>query len=142
MAEGNTTNTKKTTVTSWKLSKKALWFCLFAGIAICVIGFIFTYMYAQNQPKGEGLQAEIYVNDELTMTIPLETDTSTIAQVTGAPGISYQHVISGNIRIVSNDCEEKTCLETGWINELGQSITCPEKNLVMKIVPLQTKVTE
>ena len=129
----------KTTVTNWKLSKKMLWLCLIAAVLLCTAGFIFTYMYAQNQHNGEGLQAEIYVKDALTMTIPLESEGSTIAEITGAPGTSYQHITSGAIRIVNSDCTEQTCVETGWISNLGETITCPEKNIVIKIAPLQTK---
>ncbi|MDD4570944.1 MAG: NusG domain II-containing protein [Clostridia bacterium] len=131
-------NSKKT-VTNWKLSKKALIMCLVAAAVLCAIGFVITYIYAQNQPNGEGLQAEIYVDDTLAMVVPLESDGSEIAEIPSAPGTHYQHVTSGCIRILSNDCNEQTCVKTGWIDELGETITCPEKNILIKITPLETK---
>lgn len=40
---------------------------------------------------------------------------------------------NGEVRIIENTCPDQVCVETGWISEVGEMITCVPNQIVVTI---------
>ena len=52
--------------------------------------------------------------------------------VNGIENVTFE-IKDGSIRIKENDCPDKICVKTGWINKTHERIICMPKKLIVEI---------
>ena len=64
--------------------------------------------------------------------LPLDQDAS--VTVTSELGTNEIEVAGGAVRVVSSDCANQVCVDSGWASFPGQTITCLPHELVIQVV--------
>lgn len=64
--------------------------------------------------------------------LPLDQDVS--VTVTSELGTNEIEVAGGAVRVVSSDCANQVCVDSGWASFPGQTITCLPHELVIQVV--------
>lgn len=94
-------------------------------IALCVVVIM-------NSRKDSGKTAEIYVDGELYMEIPLDVNDE--YEISTDYGKNTVEVKDGNVRVKTADCENQICVNTGWVSKTGVPIICSPHRLSVEIV--------
>lgn len=81
-----------------------------------------------------GSVASIFLDGECIQTIDLDRVTEDYTfEITGDNYTNTVEVAPGKIRVVSSDCPDKICVNTGWISDSSKTIVCLPNRLVIKI---------
>ncbi|MDE7373470.1 MAG: NusG domain II-containing protein [Clostridia bacterium] len=78
--------------------------------------------------KAQGYRVEIAYGEERTV-LPLGTDTEF-----SVDGHLTVVIKSGKCRVVSSDCRNKTCVNSGNISRVGESIVCAQNRVVITVI--------
>ena len=77
---------------------------------------------------------EIYSDNQLYKKVLLnKDDKAQIIEVENKYGNNTLKVVFGGVEMISADCRDKTCVNTGFIDKVGQSIICLPHKVVVKI---------
>ncbi len=76
--------------------------------------------------------ASICVNGNVVKNIYLENAENSVFCVDSIEDVEFE-IKDGKIRIKSNNCSEKICMNTGFISKPGQNIVCLPKKLSIVI---------
>lgn len=117
-----------------KLYKPTLWDYL--GIVLILGAVVFSVLGLYRE-KPSQRNALVYFNDRLEFTFPLEAEDSRVIPLKGK-GVVLE-IREGKIRVLNNDCPEKTCMTAGWIFHSGEKIICIPKRLLIIIDKIKAK---
>ncbi len=79
----------------------------------------------------KGNTAEVLLNNSVVMTLDLSEDKTVSPE--GFPNVVFE-VKDGAVRFRSSDCPDKICVNTGFIDQEGQTAVCLPNRLVLRIV--------
>ena len=99
--------------------------------ALFLLGIILSIFIFRPENEEPG-KLEVRQNGKVILTLPLNRDTvKTIKTETG----SYNTFSLQNGRVAMNDadCNDHTCVDTGEIGNVGESIVCLPHRLVLQI---------
>ena len=82
--------------------------------------------------KKDGRTALIYVDGKPVTEIKLNREQNKTFTVNEAENITFE-VSNGRIRVVSSDCPDKICCNTGFISKSGESIICMPNKMIVEI---------
>lgn len=91
---------------------------LLAGAVLLCAGLCAFLFFAGS---GSGLTAEIRQNGKLLYSIDLAAQSEAKTYTVGAMVVTAER---GRICVTSSDCNDKTCVNTGWISRAGRSVVC------------------
>lgn len=78
-----------------------------------------------------GNTADVYIDGRLVQTIDMTVDDT--YEFSTDMGINTVVVESEKIRVSDADCPDKVCVNMGWKNRRGETITCLPHKLVIEI---------
>ncbi|NCA99276.1 MAG: NusG domain II-containing protein [Clostridia bacterium] len=85
-------------------------------------------------PSGGGQSADITVDGVVVKTIPADQLAQTGSFELDANGYHYTvEYEAGRIRISQADCPDQVCVQTGWVNRLGQVSACVPGHLILSV---------
>lgn len=106
-------------------------------IIVCVImgALVFAGVFAIfSRGMYEAKYAEIYVDNKLYRTIPLNEKYDTqIFTVKNGKGTNTIKVERGGVSIIDANCPDKVCVHDGIINKPGQVLVCLPNKVVVEI---------
>ncbi|MBQ3565874.1 MAG: NusG domain II-containing protein [Oscillospiraceae bacterium] len=82
--------------------------------------------------KKNGRTALIYVDGKPVTEIELKQEQNKTFTVSDAENIIFE-VNNGKVRVVSSDCPDKVCCNTGFISKSGESIICMPNKMIVEI---------
>lgn len=93
-----------------------------------------TAVEAADETAGEasGAYAVVQNTRGFYEVLPLDQDAS--VTVTSELGTNEIEVAGGAVRVVSSDCANQVCVDSGWASFPGQTITCLPHELVIQVV--------
>lgn len=96
-----------------------------------VVLVIVLFIVNNNINKGQADVIEIYVNNEIYKTIPINSEEELIIEM----GSEYNKikVHNGGAEIVDASCKDNVCVNTGFISKLSERIVCMPNKLVVKL---------
>jgi hypothetical protein len=104
------------------------------GLALLLFG-INKIIYRQD---GE-TYGEIFVAGKLVETVDLTKDQQ--LSVSAVPAILLA-VKDGRIAFIKSDCPDKTCIESGYLGEVGQNTTCLPNKTTIRIRSREPNIDE
>lgn len=109
-----------------KLYKPTLGDYLGIGLILAAVAFS---VFGLHREKPSSADALVYFDDRLELTLPLNEKEPRIVPLKGKGAVL--EIKDRKIRILNNDCPEKTCMTTGWISYPGERIICIPKHLLI-----------
>ena len=110
---------------------RSLWIplgCVLLVLAVCAV---WSWILMHRAP---GTVANIYRGGVCVRSIDLLRVTEPYEfTLTDASGENTVRVEPGRIRIVSADCPDKICVDTGWISDSAAPIVCLPHRLVIRL---------
>ncbi len=104
----------------------------FLGIVLTVI----IYRPATTDAASEK-QLEVRQNGTVIMTLPIK-DEDTEQRIEGtSDGYNVFTIKDGVVQMTSANCPDSTCVHTGSISRVGETIVCLPHRLVLKIVEIK-----
>ncbi|MFA6940831.1 MAG: NusG domain II-containing protein [Clostridiaceae bacterium] len=76
---------------------------------------------------------KIYVNNNFYQEVKFDKNTDKTFMITSDLGWNKIEIKSGRVKILDSDCYEKSCINMGFIDNVGDSIVCLPHRLVVKI---------
>ncbi len=102
---------------------------LIVGLILLVAAVIF--FLARDKAEAGVLTAEIYYDNSLVATLPLETDEERDFSLPCCPEVSFRLYPEGAIAFLESTCRDKICLRMGKLALAGDWAAClPNKMLV------------
>ncbi len=83
-----------------------------------IVALLFTCGVFVFMPKSKGNEVEIRVDGEVVVTLPLDTDTKYSVE-----GVTVR-VRDGKVWTEKSDCTDKTCVNTGVLENEGDTAVC------------------
>lgn len=110
-----------------KILKSSFFWAAFF-IAVAAVCFLWIFLFGKN---GKADTAAVYVEGELYCEISLDEDG--IYEIKTSFGENTVEVKDGRVRVKSADCENRICVERGWISDAGTPIICSPHKLSVEI---------
>ena len=105
--------------------------CVLLVLAVCAV-----WAWVQAQRRAPGTVANIYRDGVCVCSVDLSKVTEPYEfTLTDASGENTVRAEPGRIRIVSADCPDKICVDTGWISDSTAPIVCLPHRLVIRLEP-------
>jgi len=100
---------------------------------IIVVAIIFLALFSYNFIKDNipGSKAEIIYDGQVIDTISLSKDLAINYNVN--PEVVFE-ISDGSIRFFHSDCPDKICVNTGFIQYLGESAACLPNKTIVRII--------
>lgn len=98
--------------------------------AIIIFALFFYFIYS-NMFTSSG-NVEIMYNGKTVETHQLTENT--VFSVNYAPNVKIE-IKDGKVKVISSDCPDKVCVNTGTISKAGQTIVCLPNKLTVRIIP-------
>ena len=103
---------------------------LFGIVGILIVQGVLINKYMNS---GQGARVEVYVENKLYNTYPLDKDQKiNIKEKIGR--IINIHIHDKVVEITNANCPDKVCIHTGFIDKPGQSIVCLPHKINIKII--------
>ena len=112
--------------------KTKSWIILFTAIVL-VLAALWLLL-----PKSQGALVGVYVDGELTKTLPLDTDAHYTAQT--KYGRNEIIVEGGAVYVSEADCPDKTCVKHGKLAQGGVPIICLPHRLELRLIDTPAQV--
>jgi len=103
-------------------------------LIICIISLSVWGFLKVTPQKGE-VKAEIYYKTNLALTVYLNKGEEKSFSIPQNENVVF-HVSEGNICFENSNCPDKVCINTGYINKIGESAACLPNDIILKIVPV------
>ncbi len=87
---------------------------------------------SQGSAAGSGLYAVVQNTQGFREVLPLSQDAT--VRVESSLGTNVVEVSDGRVRVSEADCANQVCVQTGWAQYEGQTITCLPHQLVVEVV--------
>jgi hypothetical protein len=84
-------------------------------------------------------KAEIYYKSELVETLDLDKGLDKKFSIPQDEHVVSHLAADGRIRFDKSDCPDHICVNTGWLNKVGQTAACIPNEIFLKIVPKNNK---
>lgn len=84
-------------------------------------------------PKNKGAYIEVYVDNKLVLTHPLNSDMETKIYTGNGEHYNKIKIENGYVCITDADCSDKICIHTGKTNTKNKPIICLPHNLKIVI---------
>ena len=97
-------------------------------IAVIFLSLISFYLFKDNIM---GSKAEIIYNGEIIDTVNLNKDLAVSYHVN--PEVVFE-LSGGKIRFSHSDCPDKVCINTGFIQYVGESAACLPNKTIIRII--------
>lgn len=97
---------------------------LFIIVLICLCVLCSFYLIVMNIFDSEADKAVVYVNNEVHTVIELSDEIYKEYTIETEFGTNIITVSDGSIGVSAADCPDKTCVNTGFINNPGRPIIC------------------
>lgn len=102
-------------------------------LIICIIVILSVFLFLLYKMfRHDGKSAVITIDSEVIDTINLETEKSRIFKLDGHENVIIE-IMDGQIRVLSSDCPDKICVQSGFISQVGESIICMPNKLIIEI---------
>lgn len=98
--------------------------------SILLISLIFMIIINNNQ-NGRGKTFTVTVNGEITESYDINIDQ--VIRIKGYDGYNVISVTNGEISVTDADCRDGSCIISGPISRVGQSIVCLPNRLVISV---------
>lgn len=98
-------------------------------IAVIIILAVAAVLLIFQSFKPQAQSASIYIESEKICTVSLSADK--IFEADGVKGFVFE-IKSGKIRIKEAPCENKLCVNTGFLSKSGQTAICLPYKLVLR----------
>lgn len=102
---------------------------LIITILIIIAGMSWIF-YADIYSK-KGNEVQIYIDDKLVKTLPLDTDTE--YKIQSDHGYNILKISDGKAWIIEASCKNHVCIEHNKISHNNESIVCLPNHLVVQI---------
>ncbi|MBF1045832.1 MAG: NusG domain II-containing protein [Peptostreptococcus sp.] len=103
---------------------------LFGIVAILIVQGVLINKYMNS---GQGARVEVYVENKLYNTYPLDKDQKISIKEKNAR-INNIHIHDKGVEMTKANCPDKVCIHTGFIDKPGQSIVCLPHKINIKII--------
>jgi hypothetical protein len=104
----------------------------FLGIVLTVI----IYRPATTDAASEK-QLEVRQNGTVIMTLPIKDEDTEQRIENTSDGYNVFTIKNGTVQMTAADCPDSTCVHTGSISRVGETIVCLPHRLVLKIVEIK-----
>lgn len=94
-------------------------------VSVCLVVFL---------PQKKGAYAEVYVDNKLVLTRPLNVDYEVKILTNNGEHYNVVKIENGYVFISDSDCDDKVCINTGKTNTSNKSIICLPHNLKIIVV--------
>lgn len=106
---------------------KKLDFLIIAGVLIVALAVWLLL------PHGTGSSVRVTVNGQVCTELPLDKDTEYLIESDGN-GENLLVISGGEASVVTSNCPNGVCVDTGAISEEGEIIVCLPHKVVIEIV--------
>ena len=97
-------------------------------LVVCLFTLCLTFIMLKPSEKGQ--KAEVSIDGQTVMFVDLHEEDKIISLLPFGRNISLQ-LQNGKIRFLSSDCPNQTCVNTGFIDRIGETAVClPNKTAV------------
>ena len=100
-------------------------------LIIVAVSFLTMFLVGFLQDSVLGTKAEIIYDGEVVETLSLNKNLS--ISYNAHPEIVFE-VLDSKIRFHSSDCPDKICVNTGFIQYLGESAACLPNKMIIRII--------
>ncbi len=109
------------------INKKDIWLIL---AILSVSGGLLWYGKI-HIPK-QDLRAEVLVDDEIVMSIPLDHEHTGMVKV---PGVDVELEIAEQaVRFAHSNCPDQICVHSGWLRRGGNVAACLPNQVVVRLI--------
>lgn len=102
--------------------------------AILALSFVlfgaYKFFYGKTPAK-----AEIYYYSELVWTVDLSEANAGTFSIPQNEEVVFQITEDGRIAFIESNCPDKICINTGYLQTVGQYAACLPNGIMVKIVP-------
>lgn len=113
--------------TNIKVNKKEL-LIIFILLIVALFSFLIFRI------SGQGAKVEIKISQELYGTYDLLTDQEIIIKDKEGLTLMNSLIKNGKVQVLTSNCPDKICIESGSIEFSGQTIVCLPNKVVIKII--------
>ncbi len=91
------------------------------------------WIYLPSRTSASEKQVEVYQNGDLILSLPIDQDiTKEVTDSSGA--FNVFEIKNQTVSMKEANCHDSTCIRTGSISHIGETIVCLPHRLVVKIV--------
>ncbi len=104
---------------------------LFIVISLIVISSL---IYFTNINKAKNKTVVIKSDGKIVKEIPLTTNINKEIIVKSKEGHLTVEIKNDKVRVINSTCKDKLCIKEGWIDRIGESITCLPNRISITII--------
>jgi hypothetical protein len=112
------------------INKRDILIIIILILTALIIWLCFTYMGSYTDVR----QAEIVYNNSVIKVLDLSVDGQ--YTVPEAPDMVFE-VKDGKARVLSSDCPDKVCVNSGWLSRAGQCAVCLPNRITLRLTPTE-----
>lgn len=94
---------------------------------MCVVDMALIPVFIDPAPT-----AQVQQNGTVLHSLPLDEDTRLTVDAPGG-GSNVLFVKTGRVCVSYSTCTDQECVKQGWIDEVGDSISCPSNGLTIQL---------
>ena len=104
-------------------------------VALVVLAVAATaLLFYQRAASGAKVTAEIWLEQQLMLTLPLESGKARDFSLPERPEVILRLEEDGSLRFLSSDCPDQICVKAGKLHLPGQTAACLPNGVIIRLV--------